>query len=147
MALNLPTLAEQQAKWATESHQKDGRTPSTERKRTKRQYDACRPIVRAAVFKRERGICRCCLRRPAETMHEIYFRGVGGEVSLENSIAVCGDGTRQCHGLLQRHEIQVVGDNAQGLLVFTPRSATAARWLSPETPGKTRRNWSRGRTR
>jgi hypothetical protein len=63
--------------------------------------------VRAHVFAREKGICRCCGVMAAETMHEIVFRSQGGGVSKENSIAVCGDGVRGCHGKLQRHEITV----------------------------------------
>jgi len=78
--------------------------------------------VRAYVFEREKGICRCCGSMAAESMHEIVFRSQGGTVSPENSIAVCGDGVRGCHGKLQRHEIKVrMGSKrlgAEGFLAF-----------------------------
>lgn len=78
--------------------------------------------VRAYVFEREKGICRCCGSMAAESMHEIIFRSQGGAVSPENSIAVCGDGVRGCHGKLQRHEITVrMGSKrlgAEGFLAF-----------------------------
>jgi hypothetical protein len=79
--------------------------------------------VRAYVFEREKGICRCCGYMAAESMHEIIFRSQGGLVSPENSIAVCGDGVRGCHGKLQRHEIKVrMGSKrkgAEGFLAFS----------------------------
>lgn len=78
--------------------------------------------VRAYVFERERGICRCCGYMAADSMHEIVFRSQGGKVSKENSIAVCGDGVRGCHGRLQRHEITVRMHSkrrgAEGFLAF-----------------------------
>jgi hypothetical protein len=74
--------------------------------------------VRTYVFARERGICRCCGRMAAESLHELTFRSLGGIVSKENSIAVCGDGTRGCHAKLQRHEITVRGKNAEKFLAF-----------------------------
>lgn len=72
------------------------------------------------MFERDGNRCRCC-GAPAESMHEILPRGRGGVVSRENSIALCGDGVRGCHGKCQRYEIRIVGDNAEELLVFVPR--------------------------
>jgi hypothetical protein len=42
-------------------------------------------------------------------MHEVKPRSLGGKISLENSIAVCGElGTgHECHGLAQRREMKV----------------------------------------
>lgn len=82
--------------------------------------------VRDQVFDRERGECRCCRefygrRRAAGSMHEIRPRSIGGEVSLENSIAVCGSGTSGCHGELQSYRIKVeklTDAGAQGALRF-----------------------------
>lgn len=96
------------------------------RKRVKaredRAYAKHVKAIRAAVFARERGICRCCGYVAAESMHEIVFRSQGGKVSMENSIAVCGDGVRGCHGRLQRHEYTVrlisKRNGAQGGLAF-----------------------------
>lgn len=45
-----------------------------------------------------------------------------------NSVAVCGDGVRGCHGLLQRHELDWDGD-AEAILLFAPRSPAAKRWM------------------
>lgn len=92
--------------------------------------------VRAYVFGRERNICRCCRFRKAESMHEIIFRSQGGKVSRKNSIGVCGDGVRGCHGLLQRHEIEVgqasrIGPhfNADDTLAFRALTLAAAECL------------------
>lgn len=86
--------------------------------------------VRAYVFGRERGICRCCRVRPAESMHEIVFKSLGGKVSRKNSIAVCGDGVQGCHGFIQRHAITInERANADRLLHFTANSASAADWM------------------
>jgi len=62
--------------------------------------------VKAAVRERDGGFCRVC-GRPAESVHEIRPKSLGGPVSLENSIALCGDGTHGCHGLAQRHQIAI----------------------------------------
>jgi hypothetical protein len=64
-------------------------------------------------------------------MHELLPRSVGGKRCPTNSVAVCGDGVRGCHGLLQRHEItwDSDGDGAEGTLVFTATTRAAARWV------------------
>ncbi len=85
--------------------------------------------IRAYVFAREEGICRCCRLRAAESMHELRFRSLGGKVSKSNSVAVCGAlGTTGCHGYLQRNEIDWSGD-AQQRLSFQPNSKSAADWM------------------
>ena len=95
--------------------------------------------VREYVFGRERRLCRCCRKRPGESMHEIIFRSQLGKVSPANSICVCGDGVRGCHGLLQRHQIEVYGasetPNAEQTLVFRPVTLTARDWLALD-PGQ-----------
>jgi hypothetical protein len=81
--------------------------------------------IRAAVFNRDGYVCRCCDRRQAESMHEIVPRSLGGKVSMENSIAVCGSGTTGCHGKLQQHKIDVFCGSvvgAEGALLFVDRS-------------------------
>lgn len=90
--------------------------------------------VRAYVFGRERGICRCCRWRPAESMHEIKPRGAGGKVSKANSIAVCGQlvGTDlSCHTFLQLEQIHVGYGirGAEDVLHFTPETEKAAEFL------------------
>ncbi len=94
------------------------------------------PDVRAYIFARERDLCRCCRKRQAESMHELKFRSAGGKVSKANSVAVCGDGVRGCHGLLQRHQIDVYGEhgsttdiNAERTLTFHAVTLTAQEWL------------------
>lgn len=72
------------------------------------------------MFERENYRCRCCGAR-AESMHEILPRGRGGKVSRENSVALCGDGVRGCHGKCQRYEIRIIGNDAEGELQFVPR--------------------------
>lgn len=88
--------------------------------------------IRAYVFARERDVCRCCRKRRAESMHEIVFRSQGGKISRKNSIAVCGDGVRGCHGFLQRHEIYVnfgAMVDAEAELLFQPATQAAADWV------------------
>lgn len=89
--------------------------------------------VRTYVFSRETGICRCCRRRPAESLHELIGAGAMGSrlkaTNPHNSVAVCGRlGNVGCHGHLQRHEIHFEGD-AEGVLVFTPITPNAHLWM------------------
>lgn len=55
--------------------------------------------IRDEVFKRSKGYCRDCGDIIDYTfhMHEVVFRGQGGEISLENSIALCS----KCHRLIE----------------------------------------------
>lgn len=87
--------------------------------------------TRLYVAGRERGICRCCRWRLGESMHELRPRSLGGKISKRNSVWVCGDGVKGCHGFLQRHEIgYVAGERgAEDLLAFSPQSDAAAEWL------------------
>lgn len=87
------------------------------------------------VFAREQDICRCCRIRRADSMHELRFRSLGGKVSKRNSVAVCGDGVRGCHGYLQQNQIGWCGETeavAEGLLKFQPRTRLAADWMRVE---------------
>lgn len=100
--------------------------------RIKRQKAKTTAEIRQYVFARERNICRCCRKRIAESMHEMIFRSQGGRISKKNSVAVCGDGVRGCHGLLQRHEIVWGWDyetKAEGSITFAPDSDAAREWL------------------
>lgn len=88
--------------------------------------------VRPYIMARERDLCRCCRIRPAESMHELRPKSLRGKVSKTNSIGVCGDGVRKCHGLLQRHEIGWESESllgAEGTLIFTVKTQAAADWL------------------
>ncbi len=102
--------------------------------RKKRAHAMTVAEVREYVFARERNLCRCCRKRSAESMHEIVFRSQLGKVSKQNSVAVCGDGVRGCHGLLQKHQVEVYGvgydrPHAERTLIFRPASLTAQEWL------------------
>lgn len=88
--------------------------------------------VRNYVIGRERGRCRCCRFRQGQSMHELRPRSLGGKVSKRNSVWVCGDGVRGCHGYLQRHEIVDTPDSALGadaLIYFRPCSQATADWM------------------
>lgn len=64
-------------------------------------------------------------------MHELIPRSIGGKACLSNSVAVCGDGTRGCHGFCQRYEILYQGgaEGAEGTLGFTPKTEAASKWI------------------
>jgi hypothetical protein len=124
---NLPTLADR-GRCATAKDQivtrkqAKGKQERAESKQVK--------AIRAAVFERDRYLCRCCGHRPAESMHEIRPRSLGGKVSLENSIAACGSGTTGCHGFMQSHQIRVMGKNAQRTLSFAPATQQARDYMN-----------------
>ena len=102
-----------------------GRTRKSLKAAAKRQHAAEVRRIRALVFEREDGLCRCCKKARATEMHEIVFRSLGGKVSLENSIAICNT----CHCLLQSLVIGCVGD-AQETLTFSLSETTLRRWWS-----------------
>lgn len=116
-----PVKAEKKAKTRIKVHRK----PKAER-------DAIAE-TRVFVFGRERGICRCCRRRRAESVHELRFRSLGGKVNKRNSVAVCGSlvGVEpSCHTYLQANQITYEPrDGANGTLYFTPTDQKRADWL------------------
>jgi 5-methylcytosine-specific restriction endonuclease McrA len=83
----------------------------------KRDEEAERKRIKKLVFARDGGKCRVC-GKPATEMHELLFRSLMGERSLENSVAVCTFEANNCHSLLQTHAIAVEGEDANGRLVF-----------------------------
>lgn len=108
------------------------------RERTKRRVDRQESDrtkkTRTYVFQRDGFTCRCCSKRRAESMHEIRPRSLRGPISRENSCALCGDGSRGCHGFITRHEIvmDVSPEGADGLLVFCVKTERAAEWVGIE---------------
>ena len=123
----LPTLAEMRAKpSAPPKHQAEPpRRPPHK--------------LRAYIFAREGGLCRCCRHRKAESLHELQPRSLGGVPSPENSIAVCGTivgAAPSCHTYLQLHQIRWIasqpwiGEGAEGGLIFEPLTDEARRWMS-----------------
>ncbi len=109
------------------------------RARTKRRQERIQgdqdALVRVFVFGRERGICRVCRVRMAESRHELVPRSLGGKVTKRNCIAICGvivGAAPSCHTYLQSRQIQWMQrehDGAQGPLTFTPITREAADWL------------------
>jgi hypothetical protein len=92
---------------------------------------ARRRQVRRWVIAREKGECRCCRElfgrmTAIQSMHEVRPRSIGGEISLENSIGVCGSGTTGCHGELQANRIRcekLTPAGAEGPLRFFKEAA------------------------
>ncbi len=78
--------------------------------------------MKKAIFARDNGRCRCC-GGTAHEMHELRFRSLGGERSLENSIALCNYRGKNCHRLIQTHVISAEPLDgrfgANGLIAFT----------------------------
>lgn len=103
------------------------------KRRAERQQSDKDAKIRVWVFARERDLCRICRIRPAESRHELKFKSLGGKVTRQNAVAVCGSGTTKCHGFAQRNEIrytfEVPAAGAEGTVIFTPTSQSAADWL------------------
>jgi hypothetical protein len=88
--------------------------------------------VRPYVFARERNLCRVTRFLPAESMHELRPKSLGGRVSRRNSVAVEGDGVRGVHGFLQRREISYRFEDeqrgAEGTIFFLVKTHAAAEY-------------------
>jgi hypothetical protein len=104
--------------------------PTARRRAARRRAQlAAEATVKLAVRLRDHDRCRVC-GRPGQSVHELDPKGMGGSktaVSLENSIVVCGDGTRGCHSLLQTHRLIARAPdggppNAEDDLVFSERT-------------------------
>lgn len=90
--------------------------------------------VREYVMARERDLCRVCRCRPAESLHELKPRGIGGKRSKKNSVGTCGQivgAVPSCHTYLQSHAIEWGGSvlGAEAELIFTAMTREAADWL------------------
>lgn len=95
---------------------------ATVKRSRQREQAASVAAIRTAVFERDGGRCRVC-GGPAESVHELRPRSLGGRVCLKNSIAVCGSGTTGCHGLLTAHHVTASWVDANGQVLFChPRS-------------------------
>lgn len=124
--LKLPTLADAPRR-ATQKHTEP--TRKQRKAKQKRERSQFIKAVRAEVMERDGYICRCCGWRAADSMHEIVPRSLGGKVSLENSIALCGSGTTGCHGFIQQHKIDMVKSVITGEWDFIPKSPKAEEWM------------------
>lgn len=49
-------------------------------------------------------LCRVCGVAYKESLHHLVKRSQGGDDVFGNLVPVCGDGTRGCHGLLERRD-------------------------------------------
>lgn len=102
-------------------------------RRVKRAEQKSTRGIHDYVFGRERDICRICRSRPAESMHELRFRSLGGKRSKRNSVAACGSGTTGCHGFAQANQIAYQFEDfaagAEGTVIFTPNTKRAAEWM------------------
>ena len=82
--------------------------------------------LRMYLVGRERGICRCCLLRACEHMHEILFRSLGGHMTRRNSVMICSG----CHSLIHAHEIDAAivdqRRGSEGPILFIARTDAAA---------------------
>lgn len=58
-------------------------------------------LCREVVTERCGGNCERCGKGGQVTMHHRKKRGQGGPWTPENIVAVCGDGTRGCHGWIE----------------------------------------------
>lgn len=107
--------------------------PPRVREKVKKDRESGKSVkdVRAYCFARERNLCRCCRLRPADSLHEIKPRSLGGKVSRKNSVALCGSGTTGCHGFCQSHGIDIGGSilGAEAELLFTAVTKHAAEWM------------------
>lgn len=60
--------------------------------------------------------CRLCGRGPYLcTLHHIVPRSLGGDDVADNLVALCGDGTRGCHGLAEAREGETLAALADAL--------------------------------
>lgn len=59
--------------------------------------------ARRIVRERSNGICEGCGRARAASVHHRKPRSQGGPWCPSNLLALCGDGTRGCHGWAEHH--------------------------------------------
>lgn len=114
------------------AHAKKGPT-ARDRARRRAKKLAMEIGIKTIVRIRDNHQCRVCGRR-AESVHEITSKGAGGEVSLANSISVCGllvGVEPSCHTYLQAGQIKVVTRpiDANQYLQFKATTAAARKWI------------------
>lgn len=52
----------------------------------------------------EGWLCRICFERPADGLHHVVPRSLGGDDVAANLVALCGSGTTGCHGLVEHRD-------------------------------------------
>ena len=57
---------------------------------------------RAIVYQRSARFCEVCGRQGASVHHRVK-KGQGGEWDPANTLSLCGDGVRYCHGWIEAH--------------------------------------------
>lgn len=94
--------------------------------------------VRAEVYARDGGICRAFgirlkLRADDPFMianaHHVKFRSAGGTDELSNLVLV----SPHAHDLIHRHELDVAGDDANGVVTFTRKNPETGRVIEQWT--------------
>lgn len=90
---------------------------------------------RAVVNERAAGRCEVCGRQ-GESIHHRVKAGQGGQWAPSNTVRLCGDGTRRCHGWLEAHPL-----HAKALGLWLPPTATPADWPMYVRPAMFTRAW------
>lgn len=92
---------------------------------------SCRLIVN----ERAAGRCEVC-GRPGESIHHRVKQGQGGLWEPSNTVRLCGDGTRRCHGWIEQHP-----NHAKALGLWLHSRATPADWPMYVRPAMFPRGW------
>lgn len=71
--------------------------------RTRRPKNPGESKTRRIVWARSDRWCEVCGIAVADSIHHRWKKGQGGPWSPSNCIAVCGDGTRGCHGWIEHN--------------------------------------------
>jgi len=94
--------------------QPKGRPSIFDKRDVKRDRDAVRRSVYAAVDARDERACRCCGRREKLHHHHLTYRSKGGGDETSNILLLC----QFCHALLHARQLWILGKNADKRLTF-----------------------------
>jgi hypothetical protein len=94
--------------------QPKGRPSIFDKRDVKRDREAVRRSVYAAVDARDERACRCCGRREKLHHHHLTYRSKGGGDETSNVLLLC----QFCHALLHARQLWILGKNADRRLTF-----------------------------
>jgi hypothetical protein len=94
--------------------QPKGRPSIFDKRDVKRDREAVRRSVYAAVDARDERACRCCGRREKLHHHHLTYRSKGGGDETSNILLLC----QFCHALLHARQLWILGKNADRRLTF-----------------------------
>ena len=94
--------------------QPKGRPSIFDKRDVKRDREAVRRSVYAAVDARDERACRCCGRREKLHHHHLTYRSKGGGDETSNILLLC----QFCHALLHARQLWILGKNADKRLTF-----------------------------